>query len=150
MGSYGGHRETMPITFPYRLDKTDIVRTVTKKGHLYPVGDDGDIVELFTTYVLAQALERTTRTIRAWETLGFPKPMYLVKTRPDPVGGIPSAPVRFYSADQILLCHLVYRQLGSKRGGDFPKLEFIRQVKLYFYKPELSVSLADGSVSFTG
>jgi hypothetical protein len=132
----------MSITFLARrkYDKEPI--SITRTGKVYPVGDV--TIELFTVQVLAEAVERTDQSIKAWETEDkFPVPMFRVKGKT-----FQGSPIRFYSGGQILLCNLIYRSMGASKGASFNRKAFAEQVRLYFYRPNLSVDPTSGVITF--
>ena len=104
------------------------LRTVERRGKMFEV--DGVYVKLFPIRVMAEAIDRTTRTLGNWERQGlFPKPMFKVPG---------TNCLRWYSEAQILRLNQIWLEFRDQgKGMHFDRDAFLSRIREVFYKADL-------------
>lgn len=94
------------------------VKAVTRKGKMFAVGGGAEL-ELFMLSVLAQAMDRSVKTLLAWEKRGLlPKPMYELTDH---------RIRRWYSKEQVTNLHRVMWVKYSCRKNHTMDLEALAE-----------------------
>jgi hypothetical protein len=119
-------------------------RAVTRKGKMFDV--KGVQLELFSTTVMAEAIDRTRQTLIDWERRGlFPKPIFQISTAPGQPGK-----KRLYASVQVLNLHrLMWNKYQCRSNHTFKSEEWFADVRLIFYRKILVVD-AQGNICNEG
>lgn len=119
-----------------RFDTALAFVTVRRRGTLYDLG--GEVVELFTVKVLAEALDRSRDTILEWERRGdLPRPLFHVERRRR---FLEDGPWRVYSSVQVVNANRLTRlHFGDRRRIDDPiaLAAFVTGLRAGWYRPAL-------------
>lgn len=106
-----------------------LTRQVQHRGVVYDMG--GEMVELFSTSVMAEAIDRTVRSLLNYERAGkFPRPLFRIA----------DSRRRLYSGAQVINCHRValYRYHFVK-NGQLAVEAFVSDIRQVFYSREIIV-----------
>lgn len=104
-------------------------RIVSRKGAEFQLSD-GEIVELFTISVIAEAMDRTPQSLLNWERKGvFPKPLFKAGS---------DSQKRWYSSTQITNLHrLVWGKYHCRKNHTLDSDQFFGDIKELFYQPDV-------------
>lgn len=112
---------------------------VRRRGTLYDLG--GEVVELFTLKVLAEALDRSRDTLKEWERRGdLPRPLFQVERSRR---FLEDGPWRTYSATQVMNANRLARlHFGDRRRIDDAATfaAFVSALRRCWYRPDLNAS----------
>ena len=101
----------------------------------------GRYVELFPVRVLAAAMLHRGLSIPVWEKDGFPKANYTLEANDH----------RWYTAEQVVLCNVVYRHFCNGKRCTKPVLDRIALVlRSLIYEPTLKVNAELDIITFRG